>query len=60
MHSRADIMAESAYEWFEKVWTKYTILVGMDKMSMKTDDKLQRWESLKGMMGQSFLTSAIK
>ena len=60
MHSRADIMAESAYEWFEKVWMKYTILVGMDKMSMKSDDKLQRWESLKGMMGQSFLNPKEK
>jgi len=47
-------MSESAYEWFDKVWMKYTILVGMDKMSMKSEDKLQRWESLKGMMGETF------
>ena len=53
MLSRADIMADSAYEWFEKCFMKYSILMGMDKMSMKSEDKLQRWESLKGMMGKS-------
>ena len=53
--SRADIFAESAYEWFEKVWMKYTILVGMDQMSMKSEKKLERMEKLKGMMGRKIV-----
>ena len=36
-----DMFADSAYEFLERVWMKYSVLIGMHGGSMKAE---KRWE----------------
>jgi len=43
-----DMMADTAYEWLERTWSKYSVLIGMHGGSMKADKRWERVDTLPG------------